>query len=193
MPKNKRIDAVDVNYEFRVWGEYPKAHERLMELASEVIVEEVSDCYLLIDDPAWNAKVRDRSMKVKQLVAEQSGFEQWTSDWYQQADGVPEPFDALFIALRLGRRNKTKDLSKAAAKLVDTSARIVFVEKRRRRYRIGDIRAEVADIEIVGSSERLFSLAIEGPDLDAMVALREELGLNNVPNKAMHLAVGEHG
>jgi len=193
VPKKKHSnDAVDSHYEYRVWGEYPKARERLAALATDVVVEEFSDCYLLVDDPSWNAKVRDRSMKVKQLVAEKRGFEQWTSDWYHQADGVPEPFDELFTELRLDRRGKAKDLSKAAAKLDDDSARVVFVEKRRRRYRLGDIRAEVSDVEIVGSDERLRSLAIEGPDLDALVALRKELGLKNVPNMAMHLAIGEH-
>lgn len=165
----------------------------LAKMATAESREQYDDCYLLVDDMAFNAKVRDRSMKVKQLVAEKRGFESWTSDWYKKADGVPAPFDELFTELRLDRQKKGKsfDLEKAAAKLEDDVARVVFVSKDRRRYRIGDLRAEVTDVDIEGSDEVLRTLAIEGSDLDALVALRKELGLKNVPNMAMHIAISE--
>lgn len=186
-------DSLDAHYEYRVWGEYPKARKMLAKMASNESRERIDDCYLLVDDMAWNAKVRDRSMKVKQLVAEKRGFESWTSDWYKEADGVPAPFDELFTELRLDRRLKGKsfDLEKAAARLEDDVARVVFVTKHRRRFRIGDLRAEVTDVEIEGADETLQTLAIEGADLDALVALRKELGLKNVPNMAMHVAISE--
>lgn len=186
-------DELEPHYEYRVWGEYPKARKMLAKMASAETREQYSDCYLLVDDMAWNAKIRDRSMKVKQLVAEKRGFESWTSDWYKEADGVPAPFDELFTELRLDRRSKGKsfDLEKAAAKLEDDVARVVFVTKDRRRFRIGGIRAEVTDVEIEGADETLRTLAIEGSDLDALVALRKELGLKNVPNMAMHVAISE--
>jgi len=184
---------LDTHYEYRVWGEYPKARKMLAKLASNESRERIDDCYLLVDDMAWNAKVRDRSMKIKQLVAEKRGFESWTSDWYREADGVPAPFDELFTELRLDGKGKGKsfDLGKAAAKLEDDVARVVFVTKHRRRYRIGDIRAEVTDVEIEGADDQLRTLAIEGSDLDDLVALRKRLGLKNVPNMAMHVAIGE--
>ncbi len=186
-------DALDTHYEYRVWGEYPKARKMLAKMATDQSREQYDDCYLLVDDLGWNAKVRDRSMKVKQLIAEKHGFESWTSDWYKKADGVPAPFDELFTELRLDRRSKGKsfDLSKAAAKLEDDVARVVFVSKDRRRYRIGELRAEVTDVEIEGTDEALRTLAIEGSDLEALVALREELGLKDVPNMAMHVAISE--
>lgn len=184
--------SLDTHYEYRVWGEYPKARKMLAKMASEVSREQYDDCYLLVDDMAFNAKVRDRSMKVKQLVAEKRGFESWTSDWYKKADGVPAPFDELFAELRLDRgKSKRFDLEKAAAKLEDDVARVVFVSKDRRRYRIGQLRAEITDVEIEGSDEALRTLAIEGSDLDALVALRKELGLKDVPNMAMHVAISE--
>lgn len=185
-------DSFDTHYEYRVWGEYPKARKMLAKMASNVTREQYDDCYLLVDDMAFNAKVRDRSMKVKQLVSEKRGFESWTSDWYKKADGVPAPFDELFAELRLDRgKSKSFDLEKAASKLEDDVARVVFVTKDRRRYRIGQLRAEVTDVEIDGSDEALRTLAIEGSDLDALVALRKELGLKNVPNMAMHVAISE--
>lgn len=195
MPKVRQFAAhdLDAHYEYRVWGAYPKARKKLVKMATEESREKYDDCYLLVDDMAWNAKVRDRSMKVKQLIAEKQGFESWTSDWYKAADGVPAPFDELFTELRLDRQGKGKsfDLSKAAAKLEDDVARVVFVSKDRRRYRIGDLKAEVTDVEIEGTDEALRTLAIEGSDLDALIALRKKLGLKNVPNLAMHVAISE--
>lgn len=182
---------VDHHYEYRVWGEYPKARKLLAKMASEETRERYHDCYLLVDDVSVNAKIRDRSLKIKQLVAEKRGFERWTSDWYRRADGVPAPFEDLFDELRLDRKDKKLDLSKAAAAIDDDAARVVFVEKDRRRYRIGKLRAEVTDVVIVGTDDVLHTLAIEGADLDDLVALRKELGLKDVPNMAMHVALSE--
>lgn len=195
MPKARDVadEKEEAHYEYRVWGEYPKARKLLTTMASEASREQYNDCYLLVDDMAWNAKIRDRSMKVKKLIAQKRGFESWTSDWYEKADGVPAPFDDLFTELRLDRRSKGKsfDLTKAAAKLEDDVARVVFVTKDRRRYRIGNIRAEVTDVEVEGADDTLRTLAIEGSDLDSLVELRKQLGLEKVPNMAMHVAISE--
>lgn len=186
-------EEAETHFEYRVWGEFPKARRALAKLADSETREHIEDCYLLVDDMAWNAKIRDRSMKIKQLVSTKRGFERWTSDWYRKADGVPPPFDDLFTELRLDRSAKGKpfDVTKAAARLDDDVARVVFVSKNRRRYRIGDIKAEVTDVDVEGADEVLRTLAIEGPDLDELIALRKKLGLKDVPNMAMHVAISE--
>ncbi len=179
-------------YEYRVWGEHRKARKALSRLASEETRETIDDCYLIVDDPGWNAKVRDSTLKVKQLVAEHRGFEAWTSDRHRSSDTAPSPFDDLFDELRLDRpqRGKKYDLAKEIASLdSDTGVRPVFVTKRRRRYRIGDLRAEVTDVEILESGEVLPTLSIEGDDLDELVALRKQLGLRDEPNVAVHQAI----
>lgn len=185
-------EELDTRYEFRVWGEHRKAGKMLSRLASRETSEQIDDCYFLVDDLAWNAKVRDSTLKVKRLVSEEQGFECWTSDWHRDAEGTPSPFDELFEELRLDRplRGKQFDLSKAVASLDDDSAtRAIFVTKHRRRFRLGSIRAEVTDVEVEGVETPLRTLAIEGEHLAELVALRSDLGLGHEPSVPMHAAI----
>ena len=194
MAKKPQIDVEPrrARYEFRVWGEHRKARKKLARMASEKSRERVKDCYLIVDDPSWNAKVRDNTLKVKQLVDEDKGFEQWSRDKHLSSTTAPSPFDDLFDELRLDRpqRGKSYDLHKAVAKLdPDSGVRAVFVTKNRRRYRIGDMRAEVTDIKVHETGEVLRTLSFEGDSLEDLVALRKELGVRNEPNVAVHQAI----
>lgn len=193
---NKKVqldsEASRARYEFRVWGAHRKARKKLARLASEKVTEKVKDCYLIVDDPSWNAKVRDNTLKIKQLVDEDKGFEQWSRDKHRSSDTAPSPFDLLFDQLRLDRpqRGKSYDLAKAVAKLEpDSGVRAVFVTKQRRRYRIGDVRAEVTDIKIHETGEVLRTLSFEGDNLKELVALRKQLGVRDEPNIAVHQAI----
>ena len=184
-------ESKKTRYEFRVWGEHKKACRKLSKLATEETSEKFDDCYFLSDDPSYNAKVRDCSLKVKELVDTRKGFECWESTWHESADGAPSPFDDLFDDLRLDKpaRGKRYDFPKAVKKLDDDAPRPVFVTKRRRRYRVGGIRAESTEIRIKGTCERLHTLAIEGDDLESLVALRKELGLKKGENLPVHRAI----
>ncbi len=198
MSKQTELDgeSSDARYEYRVWGKHRKARKILSSLASEEITEQISDCYLLVDDPGWNAKVRDSTLKVKKLIAEERGFERWTSNWHRAADTTPSPFDELFEDLRLDRprRGKSFDLSKAVGRLdLDTAATAVFVSKQRRRYRVGSMRGEATDVTIADTGEVLHTLAIEGDDLDDLVALRKKLGVKGSANVAVHVAIDAEG
>lgn len=186
--------SVKTRYEYRVWGEHRSARKKLEKLANQETRQDVEDCYLLGEDPEFNAKVRNNEMKIKQLVGEKRGFEQWSTEWLESSKDAPKPFDDLFDELRLDRpqRGKSYNLLKEVAKLdPETETRVVFVTKRRRRYRIGAIRAEVTDVEIHGSDEVMRTLSIEGDDLDKLVALRKQLGLADEPNLPMHVAIDE--
>lgn len=180
-------------YEYRVWGRHRKARKMLERLASSATDETVKDCYLLIGDSAWNAKVRNNSLKIKQLVAADKGFERWSSDRPETADDAPSPFDELFERLRLDRpqRGKSYNLYDEISRIdTDPDTRAVFVKKQRRRYTIGELRAEATDIVILESSKVLRTLAIEGDDLDDLVKLRKRLGLKDERNLAVHEAIG---
>jgi len=186
-------DAPKVRYEYRVWGKHRKARKLLEKLASDVTEERVKDCYLLVDDATWNAKVRNNTLKIKQLISEDKGFERWSADRPDSADNAPSPFDGLYEQLRLDRpqRGKKYDIHDAVERLdPDDDTQIVFVVKNRRRYTIGKLRAEVTDIEIIETKEVLRTLQIEGEDLDDLVALRKKLGLRDQPNVAVHEAIG---
>ena len=190
-PAKNTTESVDGRYEFRVWGEHKKACRKLSKLATEESTEKFDDCYFLSDDPSLNAKVRDDSLKVKELVDTRKGFECWVSTWHESADDAPSPYDELFDELRLDRpaRGKRYNFPKAVKKLDEDAPRPVFVTKRRRRYRVGGIRAESTEIRIKGTCERLHTLAIEGEDLESHVALRKELGLKKQDNVPVHRAI----
>jgi len=193
MPKNQLApEPIGARYEYRVWGAQRKARKLLAKLATEQATEQVNDCYLLVDDPSWNAKIRDNTLKIKQLVAERKGFEQWTSDRHRTAGSVPSPFDTIFEQLGLDRpqRGEEYDLFEEIGALgPDAGVRAVFVAKERRRYRIGDLRAEATDIRIRETGEVLYTLSIEGDDLEQLAALRKRLGLRNEDNIAVHNAL----
>jgi hypothetical protein len=186
------LDTTGARYEHRVWGKHRRACKMLEKLSSETIIERVNDCYLLVDDPSWNAKIRNNTLKIKQLVAARKGFEQWTSDRHRSADTTPSPFDEIFEQLRLDRpqRGKKYDLYEAIEGLdPDAGVRPVFVSKLRRRYRVGDLRAESTEITIRETGDVLRTLSIEGDDLGELTKLRKQLELRDHDNVAVHNAL----
>lgn len=190
MAKNSSSDGG--RYEYRVWGKHKKARKLLDSIGTDKTIEVINDCYFLGDDPDWNAKVRNSTLKLKRLVAEERGFEQWTSDWYRKSEKTPAPFDELFDDLHLGRLSRGKKFSiKKAVKGLDDDhvARPVFVTKDRVRYRVGALRAEVTDIRVNDTGEELHTIAIVGDDLDELAALRKQLGIKKSDNVAVHLAI----
>ena len=193
MPNKQLIsEPAGARYEHRVWGKHVKARKLLAKIATDQTTETVNDCYLLVDDSSWNAKIRGNTLKIKQLVAERKGFEQWTSDRHRTADSTPSPFDIIFEQLGLDRpqRGEEYDLFEEIAALDrDAGVRAVFVTKDRRRYRIGDLRAEATDIRIRENGDVLHTLSIEGDDLDQLTVLRKRLGLRGEDNVAVHNAL----
>lgn len=180
-------------YEYRVWGKHRKIRKQIKQMAdSEAIHEEIEDCYLISDDEEWNAKVRDDRLKLKQLVKQKRGFERWDSRWHRDVDGTPAPWDDVYDQLRLDKpaRGKNFDLDKAVKKLDDDGGvQAVFVSKQRTIYRIGNIRAEIVKIDPRDGGKRLHSIALQGSDISELRSLASDLGLDEEPNVAMHVAI----
>ena len=187
-------DESNARYEYRVWGEYREVRKLLRKIADTESREEVDDCYLVVDDPTWNAKVRNNTLKIKQLIAERKGFERWSSAKHRSSDSAPSPFDDLYEDLDLDRlRTKKKYTIERALEGLDpeSGVRAIFVSKQRRRYTVGDLRAEVTDVEIIESGEMLRTLSIEGDDLRELVKLRKKLGLKGEENTPVHQAIDD--
>jgi hypothetical protein len=190
--QGKGRDSGQPRYEYRVWGEHRSARKKLARLSTATSKERVNDCYLLVEDGSWNAKVRDNTLKIKQLVENDDGFQRWTSGRHRDVESTPTPFDEIFEQLNLDRpqRGKSYDLRRAVKNLdAMTGVRAVFVAKKRQRYSIGDLRAEATDIKLRDSGEVLHTLSIEGNDLDELVDFRKRLGLHEEPNIAVHEAI----
>jgi hypothetical protein len=191
--KQLTVDATDARFEYRVWGTHRRARRILEKLADEQTTEQVADCYVLVDDSSLNVKVRDSTLKIKQLVAERKGFEQWRSDRHHSVDTVPTPLDAIYVRLGLDRSRYEEAIDLTAVATVaglDSGVRLVTVSKQRRRFRVGDLRAESTDITITETGEVLHTLSIEGDDLELLRALRRRLGLHGHENVAVHHALG---
>lgn len=179
-------------FEYRVWGTHRDARDLLDRLADARTSEQVDDCYLLVPDSSLNVKIRDNTLKIKQLVAENRGFECWRADRHRSADTVPPAFEAVFERLgldRAGRGNAIDLAAEIAALGPDSGVRPVFVTKHRRRFRIGMVRAEYTDIRIHESGEVLHTLSIEGDHLEDVAILQEQLGLRGQRNVAVHTAL----
>ncbi len=194
MTKSDHVDEepTHARYEFRVWGRNKKARKLLAEMADSSTTETIEDCYFLTDEAGVNVKVRNRILKIKELVEHEQGFERWASSRYRSVDVAPAPFDELFEQLRDARERygKSFDLAKAVAQLdKDADGRVVLVTKERRRYRIGSMRAEATDVTIEHTGRVLHALAIEGDDLGDLVQLRKKLGLKGSSNVALHVAI----
>ncbi len=182
-------DDPSARFEYRVWGEHRKARKLIRKLADSETREEVDDWYLLIHDESVNAKIRDNTLKIKQLVATHKGFERWVSDKPDSSEATPSPFDSLYDALDLDgppSQDPGGDVIEAVDGLgEDSDVRAVNVTKRRKRYRIGDLRAEVTDIHITETGDVVRTLCIEGDNLRDLVKLRKALGLKGETNTSV--------
>lgn len=179
-------------YEYRVWGRHRAVRNTLARIATETWHECVDDWYLVVDDVAWNAKVRDHTLKVKRLVDRSDGFQRWAAERHETAGSAPKPFDELFERLRLDRdrRGKAGDLRALTPRVADTpGVRMVFVSKRRTRHRIDRLRAEVTDLWIGETGDTLHTISIEGDDIDELAALRDLLQLSDEPNVSVNEAI----
>jgi hypothetical protein len=189
--KQLTVEPTGARFEYRVWGTHRRARRMLEKLADAQTTEQVDDCYVLVDDSALNVKIRESTLKIKQLVAERKGFEQWKSDRHHSVDTVPTPFDTIYLRLGLDRSSEDVDLTAVVAAVgLDAGVRLVIVNKQRRRFRVGDLRAESTDITITETGEVLHTLSIEGDDLEQLRALRRRLGLHGHENVAVHNALG---
>jgi uncharacterized protein (UPF0248 family) len=174
-------------FEYRVWGAHRGAPELLAALADDDRQERAEDWYVLLDDPAWNVKIRRHSLKVKYRVASAGGFQLWAT--FGHGATLPPPLDSMLG--RLGRVGSHRwlidDLPAVIAALRrETGVQVICVSKRRRRYRIADSRAEVADIMVRPTGEVLHTLSVEGDDLHRLRTLCERLGVLGEANLAVH-------
>lgn len=176
-------------YEFRVWGKHRKARRALSRFAPEPRIERYIDCYVLSDDPTWNAKVRGNRLKIKRLVATDKGFERWTRGRFPSASQAPDPITVLFEALHAERERLGESfvLSSVASEMAERlGVRVVLARKVRHHYQVGSVRVEVTEIEVAETGELHRTLSIEGDDLAELVRMRKRLGLSGEPNLAVH-------
>lgn len=192
MSSEHKVVLSEPRYEFRVWGSFPEVNRRLSSWADEETHQEVEDHYLLVGGYAVNAKIRRRKLKIKRLLELRDGFERWSVHRrrldrpFDDLDGLP---DNVFDLGRSRSGHGQFSLMTEDSGRFGWDGEVVLVTKRRRRFRLGSLRAEVSEMRLDGQRRPLRTVAIEGRDLADLVELRQSLAIAELPNRAVHLAV----
>ena len=128
---------------------------------------------------------RDAAFDLKTCEARRGGLELWRPAG-KAAPPLPAEelrrrfLDPAGLAAALPAGPVGADAVRAACAAL--GAAIVPVRKRRRRFRLGEVRAEVARIDAAGAPR--VTLALECPDADALRAALDRLGLDPARNES---------
>lgn len=181
----------DARWELRAWDVDDTVHDRLYALSPDPDITAQVDCYLIGPRYEFNAKIRDEVLEVKQLLERRGGFQRWAPDWTSEPPHQPSELNRLLVELGADRIEDLDPLSNSQLiDLVSSASRLKVVEvsKKRRNFDLGDVLAEISDIEIDGAEPRS-CVVVESTNLDRMREMRDHLGLEGVPNVALHNAL----
>lgn len=173
-------------FEYRVWGEDLVAERRALDAAgSPGEIRDSRETYLVGPATAVNAKIRNGSLDVKELVRVESGCEQWRPRFCRSFP-LPAPVLAAQLEDLLGPEPLAGALYTAAELVAEVSHRpgraAVEVEKRRHLYTVGGCVAELAEVDVGGTP--LYTAAVESEDLEQLVQVVADLGLDRRPNRS---------
>jgi hypothetical protein len=181
----------DARWELRVWDLDETVHDRLHALNPDPDITAQVDCHLIGPRYEFTAKIRDGVLEVKQLLERRAGFQRWAPDWASEPPHEPKELNRLLVELGADRSEDLNPVSNS--KLIDLvntarGLKAVDVTKKRRDFDLGDVLAEISEIEIDGSEPRSCVL-IESTSIDRMREMRDHLSLNGAPNVALHNAI----
>lgn len=181
-------------WEFRAWGELEHVRARLVAVAPCTGDECLHDRYLLGPVTSVNAKVRRGVLEVKHLGEVRDDIERWRPTWSSDAPFAPAV--VADVVTELGsRRSPPAGVDEFAesdlSAFVDRDDDLVTaaVTKHRRRFRLGDVRAEATHLHLDGTDASVWTVAIEHVDPDAVVEARASLGLEGVANMSVSAAL----
>ena len=181
----------DARWELRVWEVGETVHDRLYALSPDPEITAQIDCYLIGPRYEFNAKIRDDVLEVKQLLERRAGFQRWAPDWSSEEPHEPGELNRLLVELGADRNDDLEPMSNSQLIDLVNSARglkAVDVTKKRRNFDLGDVLAEISEIEIDGTEPRS-CVVIESTSIDRMREMRDHLALEGVPNVALHNAI----
>jgi hypothetical protein len=182
-------DSTPPRYEFRVWGDLDRMAATVAGHIDGVTESKGDECYLLAPpDSGVNPKIRGGTLDVKRLIRVRRGCEQW-----EPVDKASFPLTAATISASLfdvigleppPLARREYDIDQFMDEVVRPDPRLdaVSVDKSRTIGTSGACRAEIARVMIAGTDPTT-TIAIESSDLDALVALRSELGLEGAANE----------
>lgn len=190
MTDRPAVETSPGRYEFRVWGDdLDDLAARVRDGLAGVTAVEGGERYLVASlDAEANPKIRDDTLDVKRLVQVRHGCEQW-----EPILKVPFPVTAATIETyvfdpidldppKLDRDRYSAEQLSAEVVAPYPGLAVVDVSKTRTIGTIAGCRAEVARVVVAGTVATM-TVAFESHDLDAVVALRDAVGLAEVANE----------
>lgn len=172
-------------FEFRIFRRRLGTEARILAAcAGAGPVEASLDHYVVLPCPDLGLKFSGRVVELKRRLRVLDGLELW----HPQAC-LPLPVATADLGVLLG--SQARPQPGKASVLADASAltawftraqhrSVIAMRKRRQRYFLADVRAEIG--EVLWSGGRLETLAVEGPCPGKVAALVARLGLGGVPN-----------
>lgn len=182
-------------FEFRVWTDRPDDASDQIHVISESaeIRDSIETYFVSTSATEANPKARADLLDIKTLVDVREDFERWEVHLkarfpIEAAVVANELFPLMgIVAPHLEREIFT--LPQLVAEVVGPSRDVSAVEvtKRRTLHTIGPCLAEITHATIVGND--LWTVAIESTNLDALVEIRNTLGLDGQRNVSYPLAI----
>lgn len=176
-------------FEFRMFGDELSALGKAFAVRGTANPQPLSrEAYIVTRlNTESNVKIRDGRLDVKGLLGRLGVLEQWqpvlSAELPVAADVIENVVvPALGLDVDIAKDEPfTQSALLAWAETVADLASVV-VEKQRTLFDLGACETEVTQLAI--DADRLQTIAVEGPDADAVRALLEEVGLANARNES---------
>jgi hypothetical protein len=189
------MQTIIPRYEFRAFAQnFGLAEEKIRKLSKLDKFRESSEIYILSpDNNENNVKIRYHTLDIKVLIKEEKGLQQWRprmkADFPMRMDIIrDEVFTALSTAVPEFNRSEyaleqfLDDIMMPHPKLV-----LARVFKRRFGYMINECISEIAELLINGAAIK--TMALESADIEAVLKVKQMLGLHEYENVNYLLAI----
>lgn len=182
------MTEIKPRFEFRTWARnFGLVEEKMRRLSKCEQIRESAEIYIVsAGNDENNTKIRDRMMDIKVLVQEKQGLEQWNPRMKGEfpmaaATIVDEVFPAFAVEMPQPDRDEYT-LDQYLDEIIRPHPMLapVSVFKRRFAFTVNDCITEIAEIEINGAGQQ--TVAVESVDIDAILAAKGMLGLDEYEN-----------
>lgn len=185
---NENNEEIIPRYEFRAFAQsFGQVIDEIRNRANPELIRESNDTYLVtrIND-TYNVKLRTDQLDIKELINVQDGLEQWYPtlkldfplESAQIREEIFSKLKATSPALERDLYTETQFLEEVIWPNPEVQQARVF--KQRFHFTIQDCMVEINELLINGAAIR--SLAVEAEDADAVLRVRELIGLQSYEN-----------
>ncbi len=192
---NENGDVVIPRYEFRAFAQsFGLVIDAIRERADPLFIRESTDSYLVTaENDTQNVKMRADQLDIKRLIYEGQGLEQWYPalklDFPLAANRIAEE---IFPCLQAKAPDMARESYSAQALLQELiwphpTVRQAQVFKQRFHFEIAGCMVEINELLVNGAAIK--SVAVEAAEAEAVLAVRDMLGLRPYENVNYLLAI----